>query len=221
MSGYFVTSTGTDIGKTFVTAGLIRHLRSIGHEASALKPVISGFTMEDAATSDSGILLTAMGEEVTPVTLNRISPWRYEAALSPDMAAAREGKAIDLDIVIRYCEDAVLEAPGTLFVEGAGGVMVPLDHRRTMLDWMAELRFPVILVAGSYLGTISHTLTALDCLTRRKLVVSALAISETEASTVPLDETAAAIARFARQVPIVTLPRNAPANFAALWDAMR
>ncbi len=105
MSGYFVTSTGTDIGKTFVTAGLVKHLRQSGIAASALKPVVSGFTMEAAAASDSGVLLTAMGEDITPVTLNRISPWRYEAALSPDMAAAREGKEIDLDIVIRYCEE--------------------------------------------------------------------------------------------------------------------
>jgi dethiobiotin synthetase len=221
MNCYFITSTGTDIGKTFVTAGLVRHLRGIGMAASALKPVVSGFTMESAATSDTGVLLTAMGEDITPITLNRISPWRYEAALSPDMAAAREGKTIDLDIVIRYCEEAVLETPGALFVEGVGGVMVPLDRRRTVLDWMAELRFPIILVAGSYLGTISHTLTALDCMARRKLIISALVISETGDGAVPLDETAAVLARFAPKVPIVTLARHQPANFAALWDAMR
>ena len=221
MSGYFVTATGTDIGKTFVTAGLVKHLRQSGFAASALKPIVSGFTMETASTSDSGVLLTAMGEDITPVTLNRISPWRFAAPLSPDMAAAREGKAIDLDIVVRFCEDAVLAAPGTLFVEGVGGVMVPLERRRTVLDWMEALRFPVILVAGSYLGTISHTLTALDCMARRNIIVSALVISETGDGAVPLDETAAVLARFAPKVPIVTLTRHVPANFAALWDAMR
>ncbi len=139
MSACFVTATGTDIGKTFVTAGLIRHLRAAGETVSAFKPVVSGFTMEAAAASDPGMLLAALGEPINEETVGRVSPWRYEAALSPDMAAAREGTALPYDDILAACRRAVAETDGTLFIEGVGGVMVPLDDRHTVLDWMADL----------------------------------------------------------------------------------
>ncbi|MBU6473968.1 MAG: dethiobiotin synthase [Alphaproteobacteria bacterium] len=216
MSAYFVTATGTDIGKTFVTAGLLRRLRAQGRAVSALKPVVSGFAMATAAQSDPGQLLAALGEPVTPETVARIAPWRYAAPLSPDMAAAREGREIPYDEMVGFCRRAA-ETAGTLLIEGVGGVMVPLDAQHTVLDWMSELRLPVILVAGSYLGTISHTLTALSALGQRGLALAALALNDTGQSPVPLGETAAAIARFAGDVPIVTIARAAAdGDFAPL-----
>jgi len=95
-----------------------------------------------------------------------------------------------------------------LLIEGVGGVMVPLDDTRTVLDWIAALRVPAILIAGSYLGTISHTLTAFDVLRRREIVVRAIVVNESEGSTVPLDDTVKSIARFAR-AELLALPRHA------------
>jgi dethiobiotin synthetase len=220
MSAFFVTATGTDIGKTYVTAGLLRHLRRDG--ASAIKPVASGFTAETAAVSDPVQLLEAMGEAVTAEALARISPWRFAEPLSPDMAAAREGHVIEFDALVEFCRARVFRAKGPLFVEGVGGVMVPLNAHHTTRDWMAALGFPVILVAGSYLGTISHTLTALDMLARVRLRVAALVVNETADSAVPLEETMATLGRFAGAVPIVALRRAAAdTEFAALWRVLR
>jgi dethiobiotin synthetase len=84
--------------------------------------------------------------------------------------------------------------------------MVPLDEQRTVLDVMMALQLPLILVAGSYLGTISHTLTALDALFRRDMKLLAIIVSETPGATVPLDDTVAAIARFAQ--PVIGLLRQ-------------
>jgi dethiobiotin synthetase len=84
--------------------------------------------------------------------------------------------------------------------------MVPLDEQRTVLDVMMALQLPLILVVGSYLGTISHTLTALDALFRREMSVLAIIVSETPGSPVPLHETVAAIARFAE--PVIGLRRQ-------------
>ena len=225
MSAYFVTSTGTDIGKTFVTAGLVRVLRAKGEKVSALKPVVSGFDMATAALSDPGVLLGALDIPVTPEALEDMSPWRFAAPLSPDMAAAREGKALDFDAIVAVCQKAIAARSGTLFIEGVGGVMVPLDERRTVLDWMAALNLPLIMVAGSYLGTISHTLTALDVVARRGLTVKALVLNETGDGAVAIEETQAAIARFHPALTIATIPRvkrplDAEANFAALWRAI-
>jgi len=216
MSAYFVTATGTDIGKTFVTAGLIRHLRGQGMKATALKPIVSGFTMATAQTSDPGQLLAAMGEDVTPENLDRLSPWCFEAALSPDMAAAREARTVPYDDMVSLCRRAAGEAQGPLFIEGVGGVLVPLDGTHTVLDWMADLALPVILVAGSYLGTISHTLSALSAMEARGLIPKAIALNDTGDGPVPLGETAETIGRFA-SVPIAAIARNADnAGFAGL-----
>jgi dethiobiotin synthetase len=219
MAAYFITATGTDIGKTYVTAGLLRHLRREG--ASAVKPVVSGFTAETAASSDPVQLLEAMGKAVTAETLASISPWRFAEPLSPDMAAAREGRIVAFDALVEFCRTSVSRAKGPLFVEGVGGVMVPLDTRHTVRDWMAALGLPVVLVAGSYLGTISHTLTALDVLARARLTVAALVVNETAESAVPHDETIETLRRFAGAIPIVALRRAAAdAEFAALWRAL-
>ena len=205
MTAIFITGTGTEVGKTFVAASLIRHLRQLGRSVEAIKPVVSGFDPERSATSDPGLLLQALGFPATLTNIERISPWRFRAPISPDAAARREGLRIDVDEVVAFCRSAVEQRQEILLIEGVGGIMVPLDEQRTILDVMMALRLPLILVAGSYLGTISHTLTALDALFRRDMSLLAIIVSETPGATVPLEETVAAIGRFAD--PVIGLPR--------------
>ncbi len=207
MSAYFVTSTGTDIGKTFVTAGLIRYLREAGQAVHAIKPVMSGYNSSVVETSDPAVLLHALGLPIDAGTIQRVAPWRFRAPLSPDLAAAREGRCIGFDELIAFSRKKIDAATGILFIEGVGGIMVPLDAERTVLDWMAALQIPLLLVVGGYLGTISHTLTALDVLAQRHLKVAAIIVSESERNPIELDETVASIARFAHGVGVVGMPR--------------
>ena len=108
---------------------------------------------------------------------------------------------------MRFAARAVARHGDALIIEGIGGVMVPLDDRRTVLDWMIELDLPLILVAGSYVGTLSHTLTALDVLDRNGLKVAAVVVSETPGSAASLDDTAATIRRFTTGIEVFALPR--------------
>jgi dethiobiotin synthetase len=204
VTAIFVSGTGTDVGKTFLSAALIRHWRAAGHAVTALKPVASGFDPATAQASDPGVLLEALGRPISDI--EAISPWRFAAPLSPDMAAAREGRALDFEAIVEFSHQATKSADRVL-IEGVGGIMVPLDERHTVLDWMSALRLPVLLVAGSYLGTISHTLTALQVLARRNLMVAAVAVSESVAPGAPLEETVATIARFADLIEVVGVPR--------------
>jgi dethiobiotin synthetase len=209
MSAIFVSATGTDVGKTFVTTGLIRHFLEHDHTVDAIKPVVSGFDPAALPASDPGALLTALRRPVTMAEAERISPWRFAAPLSPDMAARREGRAINFNAVTDFCRAAMAAGRGQLFVEGIGGIMVPLDDRHTVLDLITQLRLPLLLVAGSYVGTISHTLTALQVLARRNLDVAAVVVSESQGSAAALDETVAAIARFSDSIDVVGIPRLA------------
>lgn len=188
MTSYFVTSTGTGIGKTFVTAALAYHLK-----IAAYKPISCG------GNEDSEALMAATGQ-----SLEETTPWRYAAPLAPSMAAPKEGKCVNLDEVVKWCKSR------HGLVEGVGGIMVPINETETVLDWMKRLNWPLVVVTGSYLGTISHTLTALEVLKAAQLHVEALIISESTENNVGLNETRNELARFTKHVPqLITLPRAA------------
>ncbi|HEY3696679.1 dethiobiotin synthase [Phenylobacterium sp.] len=210
MPALFVTGTGTDVGKTYVCAALLRALAARGHAVDALKPVVSGFDPAALEDSDPAVLLRALGRPVTPQALAALSPWRFAAPLSPPLAARREGRALSATEVIGLCRERAGAAHDRLLlVEGAGGVMSPLDETATMLDLAAALQAPALLVAGSYLGTISHTLTAAAALRGAGVDLAAVAVSES-LDAPPLGETVEALARFL-DVPVFAIPRGGEA----------
>jgi dethiobiotin synthetase len=205
MTAIFITGTGTDVGKTFVTVGLIRHLRAAGRVADAIKPIVSGFDAADPASSDPAILLEALGRPAADI--DRICRWRFAAPLAPAMAARKEGHPVEFNALIDFSRRAVVGHRDMMFIEGVGGIMVPLDETHTVIDWMTAMRLPLLLVAGSYVGTISHTLTALQVLARRNMEVAAVVVSESADSPAPLEETVATIARFADSIEVIGIPR--------------
>jgi dethiobiotin synthetase len=219
MTTVFVTSSGTGIGKTFVTLRLIAELAASGRRVRALKPVASGFDAARPAEGDTGALLRAQRLEPIAANLDAVSPWRFAAPLSPDMAAARERRTIPFDALVAHCRAAGRSADVTL-IEGIGGVMVPLDGEHTVVDWIAALGAPALLVVGSYLGTLSHSLTAAAALRTRGVTIAGVVVSESEAQPVPAAETAATLARFAAPVPVRLLPRTAPAPLLPLLEPL-
>ncbi|MDE1907713.1 MAG: dethiobiotin synthase [Rhodospirillales bacterium] len=186
MNSYFVTATGTDIGKTFCTAGLLRANPGL----RAIKPLLSGY--EPGEASDSSLLLAAMGRAEMDVPA--ITPWRFRAPLSPDMAAAREGQSIDYAALLGFCRAEL--AKGPTLIEGAGGAAVPLTETKMTADWIADLNLPVLLVSGTYLGSISHCITTAEFLLRRGIVIHAILLNESTTAPVPTEETQAALARY-------------------------
>src|SRR5205807_765591 len=120
-----------------------------------------------------------------------------------------EGRAIDFAELVKFCNTAIAGSRNRLLIEGIGGIMVPLDATHTVLDLITALRLPLILVAGSYVGTLSHTLTALQVLARRNLDVAAVVVSESEESAAALDDTVTTIARFADSIDVIGIPRLA------------
>ena len=157
--GYFITGTDTGVGKTVTAAWLMLAL-----DGDYWKPVQAGL---DGETDAQAV------QRMTGFPPERFHESAYvlKAALAPHEAARREGIEIDL---ARF---SLPRRRGALIVEGAGGVMVPLNTRAYMVDLMALLGLPVILVARTGLGTINHTLLSLEALRKRGLEIAGIVLN--------------------------------------------
>jgi dethiobiotin synthetase len=210
MKQLFITGVGTGVGKTLVTTILCHQLRAARRDVMALKPVVSGFDDGDPA-SDPALILLSLGVEPSPANIRGISPWRFQAPLSPHEAARREGRRLTLDEIVTFCRDAPggRDLHAIRLIEGAGGVMSPIAEDGTCLDLMSELGTPALLVTGTYLGAISHTLTALSALENHDIGLDCVVVSES-AQGVGLAATVEALRHYGGGgLPLVALPRLA------------
>ena len=201
-SALFVVGAGTEIGKTYVTAALVRRFRAEGRRVRALKPLASGvppFDHPDFAQSDTGRLLAAQGLAITPETVAACSPWRFTAPLAPDLAASREGRILALADLVGWCRARLAEAEAdeTVLIEGVGGRMSPITATATGLDWLKAQNLPALLVSGSYLGAISHALTAAETLRAHGVPLAGIVVSESEGAPTSPETVAGQIARYA------------------------
>jgi dethiobiotin synthetase len=219
MQRFFITAVGTGIGKTLVTTSLCQELTRLNRRVAALKPIVSGFSSEDA-DSDPALILRSLGRSPTPETIAAIAPWRLAAPLSPHLAAQREGRPIDLEKVVAFCREWERTNVEYLIVEGAGGVMSPIDSRNTCLELILRLDYPVILVTGTYLGAISHTLTALYALGGRGARLGRIVVSESADSAGLAETVERLIPHVESHVSLDPLPRL-PGSHEEKWCAAR
>jgi len=206
----FIAGAHTDIGKTHVACALLRAARGAGLTVVALKPVVSGFDPAGWATSDPGRLLAALGRPATPAALAEVSPRQYAAPLAPPMAARLQGETLRLADLVDPTRGWLAAAAADLaLIEGAGGVMSPLAEDGTNLDLMQALQLPSVLVGGGYLGTMSHTLTALAVLRDRAIPPLAIGMSASPDPDAPnFAETVESLRTFAGAVPVIAAPRG-------------
>jgi dethiobiotin synthetase len=213
MKAVFVAGVHTDVGKTHVACAILRSARAAGLSVEALKPVVSGFDAARPEGSDPWRLLEALGVAPSPQTLAWISPWRFAAPLAPPMAARLEGETLDFQAMADLCWARLGASSADLFVvEGVGGLMSPIAQGATGLDLMAALNIPCVLVGGSYLGAISHTLTALKAAPN----VAAVVISESAGEAPDFDVTVDTIRQFAGPTPVLPLPRDGTLDFISV-----
>lgn len=151
MRRYFIAGTDTDCGKTYVTCQLLNYFS----RSAAIKPLASGCVERDGHWHNSDALCL---QQYGGLSLETINPWRFKSAIAPHLAAEEEGATIFAQELVNYCVNLKLDHVETLFIEGAGGLMVPLNSHETWLDFLIQSQVPVILVVGMKLGCINHAL---------------------------------------------------------------
>ena len=166
--GIFVTGTDTGVGKTVVAVALLRALVASGLRAAGMKPVSAGIEPGGSANADVAAL-SAAGNVDAPLADR--NPFALVPAIAPHLAAVQAGVGIDLAVIAAAYARLTAQSD-VVVVEGAGGVLVPLDARHDMLDIAKRLHLPVLLVVGMRLGCLNHALLSVAAIRSRDLRLS-------------------------------------------------
>lgn len=166
MKQVFIIGTDTDCGKTYVTCQLIDYLKQQQQRVLAIKPVASGcveqngvFYSEDARQLDCH----------NGVPTDERLFWRFKKPVSPHLAALEEGIELSAKTIEQACQSFQTDALDYLLIEGAGGLMVPLNSNETWIDFLIQSKIPVILVVGMRLGCLNHALLTEAVLTHHNI----------------------------------------------------
>ena len=178
MKGYFVTATGTDVGKTFVTALLVKKWRDSGIDAGYYKAALSGAELRDGKwiAGDADYVKRVAN---LPDTQEELVSYVYKEAVSPHLAARKEGNPVELSKV-RKDFDAATKRHDFIFAEGSGGIICPIrfdDKKLFLADIMKELNLPLLIVTTAALGSINACVLTVEYARTRGLDVKGIIVN--------------------------------------------
>jgi dethiobiotin synthetase len=204
---FFITGTDTGVGKTLVAAALLDAFAHAGERVIGMKPVASGMRegFFDHANEDVEALVAASN---VVVPINLVNPYCFEPPIAPHLAARQAGCVISVEH-IRACHEALTGLAGCVVVEGAGGLLVPLNETEDWRDVVQALQIPVILVVGMRLGCLSHALLTADALHRRGLSLAGWVANRIEADMPLFDENVETL-RARLSAPLLGVMPHAP-----------
>lgn len=207
--GLLVTGTDTGVGKTLLAGAIARWLYQDSLRVAVCKPCATGCVhRREGLVSEDAEFLAHCAHARHPLDL--ICPQRYSEPLAPAIAAERAGQPLDWQAIDRSIR-LMSRDSDVMVVEGVGGVMVPMDKRRTFLDVIAWLKLPTLVVARAGLGTINHTLLTLQALRRRGVSVAGVLINRypTDTPSTAEETNPRAIEKWG-QCPVLCIVPEAP-----------
>jgi dethiobiotin synthetase len=218
--GLLITGTDTGVGKTFVGCGVAAALRRRGLSVAPFKPAETGCAVDETSNilvpADAVALRDACQSQAP---LDVICPYRFRQPLAPAVAAEPEGRALQLDAVMSRLEECFATLSSShdiVLVETAGGILVPIAYGFHYGDLACLLNVPVLVVVGSKLGAINHTLLTLICLESLGLKIFGCVINHPNADTTPAVEHNEHALRKLAAVPLWVLPHSADTSADAV-----
>lgn len=176
--GYFVTATGTDVGKTFITALLVKKWRDSGIDAGYYKAALSGAELRDGkwVAGDADYVKRIAN---LPDTQEQLVSYVYKEAVSPHLAARKEGNPVEL-AKVKDDFDAACARHEFVFAEGSGGIICPIrydDQKIFLADIMKTLNLPLLIVTTAALGSINACVLTVEYARSRGLDVRGLIVN--------------------------------------------
>ena len=167
MKAIFVAGTDTGVGKTIVTGLLARYFTEKGYTAITQKWIQTG-SSDNSSDIQTHLKIMGQGRNFAWDYLPQVSPYIFKTPCSPHLAASLEKKSIS-EVYIKRCFKQLDKKFDFVIVEGLGGVLVPFNNKRFVIDIAKDLDLDVLLVAENKLGAINHTLLTIEALTARKM----------------------------------------------------
>jgi dethiobiotin synthetase len=219
---FFVTGTDTEIGKTLVSAALLRGFTRAGVRAAAMKPIAAGaFEVDGVWHNEDADQLDAASSVLLPTEIR--TPYLLKAPAAPHIVAAQENVTLDIGRIVD-CHGEAMRLADLVIVEGVGGFRVPLTDTLDTADLAVALNLPVVLVVGMRLGCISHALLSAEAIAARGLHLAGWVANRVDPAMSFADENIAAIRdRLARQydAPLLGIvPHLNPVSADAAADCL-
>ena len=183
MSKYFITGTGTDIGKTFVTSLLVKNLGQ-KNKMIGIKPIAAGIEVDHSLNNDVTSLLKSSNSLLTGEDINF---YTFKKAVSPHIGAEEEKVNVDFEF-IKNKIDVLADQFDHILIEGVGGLMSPVDNSRTNLDLIKYLHVPVILIVGLKLGCINEALLTLEALQSHNIQIKGWIANEVDSKMLEINK---------------------------------
>lgn len=214
---YFVVGTDTHVGKTYVSAGLIKHFVAKNIKTIGMKPVASGceLSVDNILINEDVSVLIENSNIAAP--LDFINPYRFEPAIAPHIAAEKADVMIDLEIISSTYQ-ALSKLADVVIVEGAGGFLVPLNTKETLADLAVKLDLPIILVVGVRLGCINHALLTVEAIERRGLKLAGWVANKIEPAMPMFEENLTTLRRHISAPCLSIVNWHGEVKFATLID---
>src|SRR5262245_38549324 len=181
--GVFITGTDTGVGKTVVAAALAFEMKRQGAAVGVMKPIETGISNARPSQSDAARLQAILESDDA---LGAICPFRFELPLAPQAAAQAERRQIDTTTIHRVYR-LLSRRYEYVVIEGVGGVHVPLAPKVEVLDLVAKMKLPVVVVGRSRLGGINHALLTIEALRCRRIPIAAVILNQTAPTRSKLD----------------------------------
>ncbi len=215
--GLFITGTDTGVGKTVVTCAIAHQLRKHLSRVGVCKPYATGCRRDrEGLVSQDAEALAHWSDCRLPLSV--INPIRYAPPVAPAVAAQLTGEAPD-DAELHRCLSVIDGWAQAVLIEGVGGLLVPLTESATLLDLIAQVGYPVLVVARATLGTLNHTAMTVRLLEQRGLRVAGIVVNGYEADVARSSDTSMATNRQWLEIMtgarvLATLPRMDPTRVA-------
>ncbi|MFN7097813.1 MAG: dethiobiotin synthase [Gammaproteobacteria bacterium] len=153
----FITGTDTNIGKTYVSCGILKWLNNAGFSTIALKPLASGCQQTHAGLiNEDACALQAAASIYMP--LSRINPLAFEPPVAPHIPAEQHNIQLTANLIVQQCQTTLATQADYYVIEGVGGWLMPINTKETMADVALQLQAKIILVVGMRLGCLNHAL---------------------------------------------------------------
>lgn len=213
-NSFFITGTDTGIGKTFVTCILMHFINSQQRKVIGMKPIAAGIDRVNGQTANEDVLLLN-NECSSELSLEEINTYSFTEPIAPHIAAKKNKIEIDFNKIKLHAEN-LKKQTDFLFIEGAGGYLVPLNEKKTIADLVDVLKIPIIVVVGIKLGCINHSLLTVEAILTRGQKIFGWVANIVDEDMLVADENISSLKQRIKQPLIGTIPFSPGNKFSNL-----